>query len=148
MHDCKIYCFLGATFRSIQYLVWKKTRILLPQWMTAVKMYTLNSMRWKDMQIFKMQLFWKLLRRMLQKTFNWQLPRMLTFVSLLWEFGMSNIWFEGELGFYGEMTAITLEDLEKNAAKYLKHPGLLSILNVLWHRLEIVALDRCVLKIE
>ena len=38
------------------------------------KMYTLNSMRWKDMQIFKMQLFWKLLRRMLQKTFNWHQP--------------------------------------------------------------------------
>ena len=37
-----------------------------------------------------------------------QLPRMLTFVSLLWEFGMSNIWFEGELGFYGEMTAVKM----------------------------------------
>ena len=37
-----------------------------------------------------------------------QLPRMLTFVSLLWEFGMSNIWSEGELGFYGEMTAVKM----------------------------------------
>ena len=37
-----------------------------------------------------------------------QLPRMLTFVSLWWEFGMSNIWSEGELSFYGEMTAVKM----------------------------------------
>ena len=37
-----------------------------------------------------------------------QLPRMLTFVSLLWDFGMSNIWSKGELSFYGEMTAVKM----------------------------------------
>ena len=57
------------------------------------------------MQIFKMQLFWKLLRRMLQNTFNWHQPVNCQECSPLsadkyWNFGMSNIWSRRKLAFY------------------------------------------------
>jgi len=52
-------------------------------------------MRWKDKHIFKMQLYLEALEKNAAKNFQLtparQLPRMLTFVSLLWDFGMSNI---------------------------------------------------------
>jgi len=64
--------------------------------MTTVKMYTLNSMRWKNMQIFKnasiLEAPEKNAAKNIQLTPARQLPRILTFVSCLYcEIGMSNI---------------------------------------------------------
>ena len=79
--------------------------------MTAVKMYfILNAL--EGHANFQNAIILEALEKNAAKNFQLrparQLPRMLTFVSLLWDFGMSNIWSKGELGFYGEMTAIKM----------------------------------------
>ena len=57
--------------------------------------------------MFKMQLIWKFLRRILQEPLTpaWQLPRMLTSVILYWKFGMFNNW-SVEFEFYRKMFAV------------------------------------------